>query len=73
MRPGGDTWTIADYDRVQEEACKDDYQLLRERVSAGDWADNKDAEPLALQPFYRMRLNLPCQGDVVTYCSDEGH
>jgi len=69
-----DEGVIVDLHQVQEEAVRDDnYKLLHARVAAGDWADRKEDEPLALHAFYKMRQHLSCQGDIILYANDEGH
>ena len=65
---------VVDPCMVEEEARQDeDYRLLLNRVTAGDWAANKQGEPLPLRPYYRMRQHLSCHGGIVVYTTDEGH
>ena len=65
---------VVDLRMVEEKARQDeDYRLLLDRVAAGDWAANKQGEPLPLRPCYRMRQHLSCHGGIVMYANDEGH
>ncbi|KAK8388676.1 hypothetical protein O3P69_020573 [Scylla paramamosain] len=45
--------------------------VLHECVANDAWGEQKDAEPAALRPYFRMRRHLSCQGDIVLYTSDE--
>ncbi|ROT77985.1 hypothetical protein C7M84_003304 [Penaeus vannamei] len=67
----GDGGRVVDVKQVKEEAAKDEeYQLLQECVSNECWTDCENMEPLALQPYFRMRRHLSCQGNIVLYTND---
>lgn len=63
---------VVDLQQMEEEALEDEeYQLLHECVANNGWADRKNLEPCTLQPYFRMRRHLSCQGDLVIYTCDE--
>ncbi|KAK4301581.1 hypothetical protein Pmani_026359 [Petrolisthes manimaculis] len=67
-----DMGRVVDLQQVKDETCRDEeYQLLHECVASNGWADRKDLEPGTLQPYFRMRRHLSCQGDLVIYTCDE--
>lgn len=65
---GDENGTVIDLRIVEEQGRQDEnYRVLHSRVRAGDWASQKNEEPLPLRPYYWMRRRLSCKRNIVMY------
>ena len=69
----GEEVLVLDEECVKSAASSDPvYQLLRARVSAGDWPKQKSQEIVCLRPFFSVRDRLAINQDLVTYSVGQG-
>lgn len=58
---------------VRATASDPTYQMLMNRVRAGDWPTSRAQELYNLKPFYNVRDRLTADGEVVTYTFEQGN